>query len=821
MTTQEQAAGLRAVAVLVCGFLAVAVVALGTSLASAGHSPVWTVVSPGEIDVRIQRELRELAAKNHASLRFTHDLGKSSGQRPGKGELILAVNEHHSADSFLLQLKEMTAESAVKVTPKLAEEGYLLSVSYSRDSVPAVIRVEGISATGLHNGLLRLPEILVTAPSDLSTKLIPRPQALHRQRGDPGVIIADYPSFPIRGVVEGFYGKPWTYAQRLDMLRFEGQHGMNVYYYGPKDDPYHRRLWREPYPPEDMKQLGALADAARENFVDFSFAISPGLSMVYSSAAEFETLAGKLRNISELGISSFALFLDDVPQELIHPQDKAQFKTLSQAHIHLINKLYAFLKSLSRDNRLMVCPTTYTNEWGNREYIKDLGSGVNPEIPLDWTGPQVGSAEITVAQAEEWGSYLQRHPLIWDNFPGNDGRPWLLILDPVRGRDAGLPALVQGLFSNPMYQAHAAFIPLQTVADYLWNPPAYDPERSRTHAIVTQYGNDGPAVLEPLLKIYRDDAGKGPVFGTIFGERKSPIDIPAVESQISQLSSVIATLKERPGYEQLALEISPIPDLLRDQLQRILADPSFEHRPDGKITWNRERDVLKASRVSAKPVLDGDFTKWQSSPIYDLDQASQIEDGEKLWKGPAQFSARIALRWDEGNVYVGVDITDPELYQPFWSRGVQNGDAFRLIFDAEPPAGIRHGRPSEAYDLYLSPGNFADVKPSVYCEEDFLPPRPHPHDYNQEIKAVWKKTPKGFSGDIAIPISFFNGSKFGLGQEIALSFGAQKTFPSNEPLGDDVPQIIFTSKADSLFRVDPENPTTFQRLLLVEESGRQ
>jgi hypothetical protein len=85
---------------------------------------------------------------------------------------------------------------------------------------------------------------------------------------------------------------------------------------------------------------------------------------------------------------------------------------------------------------------------------------------------------------------------------------------------------------------------------------------------------------------------------------------------------------------------------------------------------------------------------------------------------------------------------------------------------------------------------------------------------------VWKKTSKGFSGDIAIPISFFAGPVFSLGQEVALSFGAKKTFPSKEPLGDDVPQIVFTSKADSLFRVDPENPLTFQKLRLLDESGQ-
>ena len=60
------------------------------------------------------------------------------------------------------------------------------------------------------------------------------------------------------------------------MLRFEGQHAMNVYYYAPKDDPYHRARWREPYPRDQLKRLGELVETAHQNFVDFCFAISPG-----------------------------------------------------------------------------------------------------------------------------------------------------------------------------------------------------------------------------------------------------------------------------------------------------------------------------------------------------------------------------------------------------------------------------------------------------------------------------------------------------------------------------------------------------------------
>lgn len=53
--------------------------------------------------------------------------------------------------------------------------------------------------------------------------------------------------FAVRGVVEGFYGTPWTHAQRLDMIDFLARRGLNTFVYSPKDDPLMRHRWREPY----------------------------------------------------------------------------------------------------------------------------------------------------------------------------------------------------------------------------------------------------------------------------------------------------------------------------------------------------------------------------------------------------------------------------------------------------------------------------------------------------------------------------------------------------------------------------------------------
>ena len=804
---------MRAKSALIAAAVSVFLSPVGTAQIKA----TWTVGSSSEVDSRIQVQLQQLAAQNAAELRLLRKAKHKIRLERIPSSLLIELDTAPNPAAFLAEVKRFARNSEVEPAMELANEGFILRCSYSRSTVsvraaPNRIRIQAVSAAGFHNALLRLPDLLAIEPSKLSTNLVPHPQSLLLQKQGAMAIIADYPSFALRGVVEGFYGPPWTYADRLELLRFEGQHGMSFYIYGPKDDPYHRKLWREPYPPELLRRLGELVDAARENFVDFSFAISPGLSMVYSSDADFQTLARKLETVARLGVSNFALFLDDVPPDLAHPEDKARFKTLAQAHVQLINRLYDHLQSLSPGNRLTVCPTTYTNGWGNRDYIKELGAGVNPAVPLIWTGTETISRTIIVAQAQEWGGYLRRKPLVWDNYPVNDDNPWWLNMAPLRGRDAGLFAATQGLFSNPMIQFQASLIPLQTVADYLWNPLAYDPELSQRHALVSQYGPDAPDILAPLLEIFRSDKDHS-VFRPIFEETWNSIDIPAVDSQIARLSSLSAALQGQPRFEKLAPEISLLTNVLRDRLFRVRTDPMFKQLPDGKLQWDRERDALQAARVLTKPVLDGDFSKWESGPLYQLNEDSQIADGKALWKGTAQFSARVALAWDEENLYVAADVTDPDLYQPFWGRETQNGDAFRLIFETRQPQS-GPGKPIDVYDLYLSPGDFADVKPSIYCDEDYLPPRPQTHNYNEEIKTAWKKTENGFSGEVAIPTSFFAGPKFTVGQEIGLSFGAQKTFPPSE-LSVNPLQIVFTSKRDPLFRVDAGNPSTLQRLRLV------
>ncbi len=228
--------------------------------------------------------------------------------------------------------------------------------------------------------------------------------------------------------------------------------------------------------------------------------------------------------------------------------------------------------------------------------------------------------------------------------------------------------------------------------------------------------------------------------------------------------------------------------------------------------------MLYAARAGVAPVIDGDFAKWQSGPLYLLGEATQIVAGAKLWRRPDQFSARVALAWDDNYLYVGVEFTDPDVYQAFSGRGIDKGDVFLLTLETAFQKNFASTQADgDEYRLLFSPGDFAGVEPSVFSDEDYLPSRPVLRDYNDEIKTAWKKTTAGFTGDIALPASWFDGGPFRADYEIGLSFSAQKVLRPLRPGTEDaIQRIIFNSKTDRLFPLRFSNPSTYQRLVLIK-----
>jgi hyaluronoglucosaminidase len=281
--------------------------------------------------------------------------------------------------------------------------------------------------------------------------------------------------FAVRGVVEGFYGRPWSHQQRLDLIPFLADRGMNTFVYAAKDDPLVRRDWRTPYDGTALERLAELHGQCREHGLDLVWCISPGLSIRYSDDRDVSDLRSKLDSVAALGIDRFGLLLDDIPMELQHARDRAAFGSLAEAHAALVGRAYTGLRPGSR---LVVCPTVYRGT-GSEPYLVALAARIDPSIDLFWTGRQICSPTLDLADATAFQDSTNRAVNWWDNYPVNDvAMGYELHIGPYRGRDPRLWRASRGIVANGMELYESSKIAFATIADYLRSPATYDPETS-------------------------------------------------------------------------------------------------------------------------------------------------------------------------------------------------------------------------------------------------------------------------------------------------------------------------------------------------------
>ncbi|XP_029022376.1 protein O-GlcNAcase isoform X2 [Betta splendens] len=271
----------------------------------------------------------------------------------------------------------------------------------------------------------------------------------------------------ISGVVEGFYGRPWTMEQRTELFKREQTWGLNTYLYAPKDDYKHRMYWRDLYSAEEAELLVALISAAKQHSVEFIYAISPGLDITFSNPKEVAALKRKLDQVKAFGCRSFSLLFDDIETEMC-PADKRAFSSFAHAQVAVTNEVY---QHLGGPETFLFCPTDYcaafcTPNVSQSSYLHTVGENLLPGIDILWTGPKVVSHKISVESIEEVSAVLKRAPVIWDNIHANDYDPQRLFLGPYKDRPTGLIPKLRGVLTNPNCEFFPNFVAIHTLATW-------------------------------------------------------------------------------------------------------------------------------------------------------------------------------------------------------------------------------------------------------------------------------------------------------------------------------------------------------------------
>lgn len=334
------------------------------------------------------------------------------------------------------------------------------------------------------------------------------------QRSDgalPGVVIEDYAHAKYRGLVEGFYGHPWSMESRLNLFDYMMRYKMNYFVYGPKADPYHAGNWRVNYPEtvtdqqrnmgqisaSDIQQLATHAAACK---VDFVWAIHPTLGSYYIDLNWVDDIMTKFEQLYALGVRHFGVSVDDMSG---HPSNQAQLPDRVQQAIDAKWNTDDTPRA-DRVGNLLFVPTCYALNYGATYSLSTI-QDISPKVEVAFTGYDCFS-NVRASSFSSMHSYIGRDPIFWWNNPVNDDHDNWLYMHGLTARwtiEQTAPVnYMRGFLLNPMNQGQVSKICNFSAADYSWNPVDFNEHLSWQQALKSIVKTDeNVAALKNFIRV--------------------------------------------------------------------------------------------------------------------------------------------------------------------------------------------------------------------------------------------------------------------------------------------------------------------------------
>lgn len=441
----------------------------------------------------------------------------------------------------------------------------------------------------------------------------------------------DYADQKSRGLVEGYYGYPYSVSVKKDLMRFMMRYKMNTYLYGAKSDPYHSQKWQDAYPTtitEEQEKNGwltqdMLKDITRESHetkVNFIWAIHPGNNFVGDNNV-VNNIMSKYSKMYNLGVRQFAVFVDDVsvPSSTTDMATNAKRVTdLQKAMeakwnvagaspadtvkpLHFVPQIYcrAFAGSQEQhDNffRALSATPSYVT-------IYTTGNGV-------WSVPNESDLSTPATP-------LGRNVAWWWNYPCNDNADGQIYTMDMRSNfydmpqvnsNANPPASLNnsmGLVSNPMQQGEVSKTPLFSVAALAWNTGAFDNSATWEASFKAVLpGNEAAQqayrYLAPYLR-YNDPEELSQLFSAYKRSKDATALLARMDEIISNCDVLIALkTSEKENESLLYTDLAPWLLKLHDMAavtRSLLANAASEDKDDTR--WaSYVSDLTKVNALS-------------------------------------------------------------------------------------------------------------------------------------------------------------------------------------------------------------------------------
>ena len=523
----------------------------------SGHcefTPMVNVVVEKGIDQATRNRLIQVLEEHGLKANFTKKLDKENAN------ILLGINGSRQVVDKLVSNRQISRGVFTSPeTSKKFDRHFIHLLPDTKQHANLVILGEHTNAVFF--ALASLEQMLDRGAQDLT-----------------GVFIEDYADIKDRGVIEGYYGMPYSKAVTQDLLRFMMRYKMNSYMYGAKSDAYHSQYWDKPYPDElteeqrsmgcftakDMEEINKVSAETKVNFI---WAIHPGQAFTGKDDNVIDRIMAKFEMMHKLGVRQFAVFVDDVGVPDDQPTLDLNARRLTMLQ-EAMDKKYNFKGANPADTLkpLHFVPQLYAYGWVNKEKGERFYESLSkkPAKTLVYiTGRNVWSVPNN-EDIEFVEKPLKADVAWWWNYPCNDNADaWIFPSDmytnfydmPEISAAAKLPTELKNcvsLLSNPMQEGELAKIPLFSIADYAWNNSDFNNRASWLAALPAVVGKEYAPVLRQLLPYLRmNDADE---LGDLIAEYQATGDGHALSAKLSNIAYNCGKLRKM-GHSRVESQV--------------------------------------------------------------------------------------------------------------------------------------------------------------------------------------------------------------------------------------------------------------------------
>ncbi|WP_157674143.1 beta-N-acetylglucosaminidase domain-containing protein [Endozoicomonas ascidiicola] len=300
------------------------------------------------------------------------------------------------------------------------------------------------------------------------------------------------------GVIEGLYDKEniWNWSSRKAYVNFCAARSMDFFIYAPKNDPFLREQWQQPWPQESFDELKALASGFQSKGIRFGIGFTPYNIRELDKQSRLQ-LKEKVNALNELNPDILCILFDDFTNDVIDLARK-------QAEIA------DYIASLSTAKQFIVCGTYYSKDpllqrvYGAmpENYWSEQGKYLDPKFDIFWTGDHVISLGYDQPGLQQIADDFRRKPFLWDNYPVNDP-DWLksrLRIYTFTGRPWQISEWCSGHAANTMIQPWLSMIPIATLSDLYQQKERFDGHASFRNTVHDLCGDSlAKAIIDNLI----------------------------------------------------------------------------------------------------------------------------------------------------------------------------------------------------------------------------------------------------------------------------------------------------------------------------------